>query len=154
MIRPWHKSPLFYLGLAPLLFILWAWLDSNHRSTNLIKIGGTTSLIQLQVIRHSCGSILISDQKVELLHATFSSGTEFGRTSVTREERAWFPAARIEIARQTTSETADYQREITTESRLILPHWTILTIYLALWALAFLWRSRRRKRLSRLKISA
>lgn len=35
-----------------------------------------------------------------------------------------------------------------------IPHWLILLAYLTLWSLLLLWRSRRRKRLSCLKISA
>ena len=29
MIRPWHRSRLFWLGIPGLLFLLWAWRSSN-----------------------------------------------------------------------------------------------------------------------------
>ncbi|MCW1917005.1 hypothetical protein OJ996_25675 [Luteolibacter sp. GHJ8] len=154
MPRPWHRSPLFYLGLFPLLFLLWAWWDSNHHSTTFMKVRGSTSLVHLQVITHSRGALRITDQKVEVIHASISTGTDFGRSSVASEERLWCPAPHLEIARQTTSETADYQPEIITESHLTLPHWLLILAYLALWSLLLFWRSRRIKRLSRLKISA
>jgi hypothetical protein len=146
MPRPWHKSLLFHLGLPAFLFLLWAWADSNFRGTTFLKISGTPHLVHIQVIDHSRGALRLAYQRLELLHAIFTARSDFGRTAVSKEAREWFPAPAIQISRQTTSETADYQREIKTESLLILPHWLLVLLYLTLWSLAFLYRHRRLKR--------
>jgi hypothetical protein len=148
MLRPWHKSLLFRLGLPALLFLLWAWADSNSHGTTFLRVWGAPGLVRIQVIDHSRGALRLADQRIEIHRAVLSSRSEFGRTSLARRAREWFPAPLIKIARQAPSDIPGHLREPNTQSLLILPHWLLILLYLALWSLALSWRHRRIKRSS------
>lgn len=137
MPRPWHRSLTLYLGLLPLLFLLWAWHDSmTHQSLMVTRVNVDTPLVS-------------SISRLHLIHADSGISKEWIRSAdpphtvvrkvrwFTREEAKgsrWFPAPR---------HLASPISDDLTQHYLFIPHWLITLLYLAFWSLAFIWRHRR-----------
>jgi hypothetical protein len=151
VIHPWHKSPLFYLGLAPLLFLLWAWWDSCSRASgfNHWRQGHTNGL-GLTVVSVDSKLTMRCTRTDGVKLVPFGVHGDFLREEVFFEEPSdIFPPAKASHMDQ--SEPGNFEHHI---YHVTLPHWLLILTYLALWSLLLFWRSRRIKRLSRLKISA
>lgn len=132
MPRPWHKSLIFWLGLPGLLFLLWAWVDSQtHRAVVVTGIPGRIALVQT---RNQVSLTLMPDRGGTFFAIGGITHRPYMATDEAPDPR--FPPLRFRWVRHGDS------RE------LLLPHWHLLLLYLSLWAAAFLTRNRMNKRLS------
>lgn len=162
MIRPWHKSPLFYLGLFGLAFIVWAWIDSCYHWTHLYTGSGKPGTAGYH---HTYANHKASRVTIVHTHYPYTAphpseiGIQASRLPET-DSNWWFPLPDYEyqkeglIGDEPTGEEPQPGEHYLEFLTVHLPHWLIVLAYLALWSLLLFWRSRRIKRLSRLKISA
>ena len=134
--RPWHRSPALWFFLPGLLFILWAWVFSMQRETNLdYQIGGYSGRLQNE------GSAV---------SASWHHGRSL-RIGTTRQfhfeviprwkwaKKAWFPLPSYVVDRTHSPPW----------HHLDLSYWLLLLVYTGLWQLPWLVRYHRRRRIDR-----
>jgi hypothetical protein len=130
MIRPWHRSRLFWLGLPGLLFLLWAWRSSNLTCYQLTLGSWELNSTQGKVLAWSMQSD--SEHDFHLDYRTAEVFTEWiapnTRTKVRRivpmaaaypippGEQCWFAAAKWQAA----DLNADTYHRL-----LVLPYWLL-----------------------------
>jgi hypothetical protein len=153
MSRPWHRSPLFYLGLFPLLFLLWAWWDSTRHLSGIhwkITIyaseeGRSLFMSGREHLTQHGGKITLHLTEPRNLESATINRDPVETIFTDNPTAEWLP---LPERRETLlSETV-------AAPSVSLPHWILVLAYLIPWSLLLLWRSRRRRHLSGLKISA
>lgn len=146
MPRPWHRSPLFYLGLFPLLFLLWAWWDSTrhlsgiHRKLTIygMQNGRTMFMIGREHLTQHGGKITLHLTEPRNLESVTINRDPVQTIFTDNPAPIWFP---LPERRETPLGETVALRSV------MLPHWILVLVYLIPWSLLLLWRSRRRKRL-------
>jgi hypothetical protein len=159
MIRPWHRSRLFWLGLPGLVFLLWAWGESNVvRLKTLVEPGwgwvwssqgklcwhdvnGDTSDWEVTVDYRE-GSLSVRPQEEFVIACGFPAPRGYiGRTPVMIAERRWFPPPRWEAV----------QLDASSSCRLVsLPYWLLTGSYAGLWLGGLSGWQRRKARLMKI----
>ena len=136
--RPWYRSPVLWFFLPGLVFILWAWVFSMQRVTNLdFQIGGSS--VRLQNDGSTVGA---SWHETPGPLLSFPSPRQFHFEVIPRPpwaKKAWFPLPSYAVDR-TNSPPWHY---------FDLSYWFLLLIYVALWQLPWLVRYHRRRRIDR-----
>ena len=134
--RPWYRSPALWFFLPGLVFILWAWVFSMQRETNLdFQIGGYSGRLQ------NDGSTV---------GASWHHGPSVGRITTKQfhfeviprwkwAKTAWFPLPSYVVNRM-FSPAWHY---------ISISHWFLLLVYIGLWQLPWLARYHRRRRIDR-----
>jgi hypothetical protein len=140
MIRPWYRSRLFWLGLPGLLFLLWAWVNSNFVRRTLFLPASTLNSTQGKLLWWRSASdgthdVLLDLRTSEVTVATIEPGDLFfGRCvfptlgdvdsePVEPVDRSWFPAPRWQFVDLTAA---------TCYRLAVLPYWLLTAGYAAL----------------------
>ena len=148
MTRPFYRSLLFYLGLPGLLFLLWAWVDSNfHRTahTSSVVASSTTAFRSSTIMNHR-GAIRIEHRVIR--GGGFSSTlsrSHFDRVPF-QQHHAWFPWPQRRQSKGLLDHTPGVITAGITITEFTIPHWLLILPYLLLWSLAFYCRHRRIQR--------
>jgi hypothetical protein len=141
MTHFWHRSPAFWLGLAPLLFLFWAWFDSMHHHSGIQReMTMTSDLFGAEpndsIEHHDARISLILAEPVSPENYTIAHGPlESFRAPLRGHE--WFPAP---------SHRSETVQDMVIFHERSIPHWLIILAYLLLWSLAFYCRHRRIQR--------
>jgi hypothetical protein len=141
--------PLFYLGLFPVVCVLWAWADSTNNYTSWIRYHTW----------EQSHSIAASDSALELHYTTRAELTPGAAAAIMRGSRItgpfgritrnhgragmdapWFPASET-ITYSGSESGIGYQQE-----RWRLPFWQILLYYVPPWLALAWWQARRKQR--------
>ena len=136
-VRPWYRSRLFWLGLFPLIFMLWAWRDSEEYVTFLsiesklmvVGLGTIQSNVCLEFfsIDHGGGKIFANRYPV-----TDDSGDPY------KVLLGWgFPKA------MEADLIGDDSYDVTYRW-INIAWWFIASIYLTLWLTSLCWWQRRK----------
>jgi hypothetical protein len=156
--RRWWRSPSFWLAGFGLGFLIWAWVDSNHRTSTLehspsrVTISSTHGhllTVQLSDAATSAGLKVDSWLAVVFLSASHSPPSaiqcyfgparplpvwDFYQAEIHPVQRTWFPPLRSQSSEDSATPFA----------LLAIPYWLLVTAYLGVWWGAFLWSRRRR----------
>jgi hypothetical protein len=134
--RPWYRSPVLWFGLPGLVFLLWAWVHSMHRVTNLdLALPGYSVRVQ------NDGSTLGASWRE--IPSGMPAGREFHFEVLPRPRWAtkyWFPLPSYVVNHVDPARPWHY---------LDFPHWFLLLAGLGLWQLPWLARHFRQKRIAR-----
>jgi hypothetical protein len=137
----------FWLPTFGLLFLLWAWVDSCRYHTffsqgEVSTHGGYRDI----TVHHSYGALTVFYQRVSgTTLTTFPSGHVFTRTRLDHFARI-APAPSFKSKTEESTYYQDDRPHQRLDINLLLPHWLLILLYLALWSLAFYCRHRRTKR--------
>jgi hypothetical protein len=140
MIRPFYRSRLFWLGIPGLLFLLWAWRNSNVVRIEALVQPGWVWSSQGKLCWHEVdaatgawevtvdyreGTLSVRPKEEFVIVCGFAAPRGFiSRTPVMIAERRWFPPPRWEAV----------QLDASSSYRLIsLPYWLLTGSYLGLW---------------------
>ena len=154
MIRPWYRSRLFWLGIPGLLFLLWAWVESNVVRLKALVQPGFVWSSQGKLCWHEVdaatggwevtvdyreGTLSVSRQEEFVTACCFGTSRGFiSRTPVMIAERRWFPPPRWEAV----------QLDASSSYRLIsLPYWLLTGGYAGVWLGGLAGWQRRKARL-------
>ncbi|BCX49012.1 hypothetical protein HAHE_29200 [Haloferula helveola] len=124
--RPWWKSIVFWSGVPGLVFLAWAWCDSNRHFRSVIYY--RKPLIHLL---HGEGAVSLS--VVEDGPAAVSSikppvvGIYPDGNSPYRPSPTWFPSPSFESV-------GDEGRGIGTDTHVVIPYWMLTMGHLLFWA--------------------
>ena len=150
------RSPLVWLGLFGLLFILWSWQDSMHR------MAGFGRLVEIREVHplkdphppwkpkymafygHSGGCLKANvaiPNSTPPLHIETLKYEAWNSPYVPPDAR-WFPMP--EIQREEPWPFPSGASYVGTT--FLLPHWISIIVYLAIWAGMIAWRWRRVRR--------
>jgi hypothetical protein len=152
MIHPWYRSRLFWLGLPGLVFLLWAWVNSNFvRHTVFLRDSALNStqgkLLWWGSDSDGTHDVLLDYRTGEVTVATigpgelYMAGCVFLTTGdvdsepVEPGEQSWFPVPRWQFV---DLNAATWYRLI------VLPYWLLTAGYAAILAFG-LHRWQRRK---------
>lgn len=143
MIRPWHRSLLFHLGLPGLAFLVWAWIDSMAVTSMQGYHHGLHGKDLETFTYQNRGGALRLGRTIATTHYLAKRGqaglTGFSRNPATRSSPA-FPLPTIKKGVEARGSMNHSWTSLT------IPHWLLILLYLAIWSLAFAWRSRRIQR--------
>lgn len=131
--RPWYRSTALWFFLPGLVFILWAWVFSMQRETNLDFRAGAYS-VRLQNDGSTVGASWTQMRGVpsKQFHFEVIPRPPWAKT-------AWFPLPYYLVDRM-FSPSWHY---------LDVSYWLLLLIYIGLWQLPWLARYHRRRRIDR-----
>ncbi|RYD68613.1 MAG: hypothetical protein EOP83_00545 [Verrucomicrobiaceae bacterium] len=125
----------FWFGVPGLVFLLWAWADSMKVSTRAVIV--RKSILLSDSVYHHAGSL-------DFVHWPNSWGGSLWprQCRVTRQRsdaHGWFPLPGIR-GHSVWIGTAFHT------SRLVIPHWCLVSLYLIAWAglIGWRWRTVRR----------
>jgi hypothetical protein len=142
-IRPWYRSRLFWLGLPGLLFLLWAWVNSNFIRHILFLPDSTLDSTQGKLLWWASDSdgthtVALDYRTSEVTVATLDPGERFhsigcsffttgdvASQPVEPGEECWFPAPRWQSA---DLNAATYYR------LAVVPYWLLAGGYAAMLA--------------------
>jgi hypothetical protein len=161
MIRHWYRSLLFWLGIPGLLFLVWAWWQSNHLWVDTFLgpgwiWSGQGELLWQDSTLLSSWVVNVPESGFTVLASSEGSSEKFGTlkvdmTAPTRfeiftgpvdpAERRWFPPP------QWQADKAHYDQHFRLFS---VPYWLITGAYAAVWlGMVAVWQ-RRKSRLLKL----
>jgi hypothetical protein len=140
--RPWYRSPAFWFLLPGVVFLVWAWVFSMQRRTNLdIEIGGYSVRGQ-----NDGSAVGMSWHK---LHARSALAIPAAKTfhfevepRPPRASAEWFPLPSYAVNRISPPPW----------HYLKFPHWFLLMIYAGLWQLPWLVRYHWRRRIDHAQV--
>ncbi|MEK7950741.1 hypothetical protein [Luteolibacter soli] len=150
MLRAFFRSRICWLGIPGFLFFLWAWQESGHYDTGA------------EIRIENRGRVYVRQRGGEVMWYWFWNSPEMDRGS-TRHH----PLFKV-VRRETPEDTLPalgwfgfwfpkpfhhtHQVYVDLPGRgcsvFIVSHWLLLIAYSASWGAFFLWRQRRKKRLS------
>jgi len=166
-VPSFSRSLLFWLGWPVLLFLLWAWVDSNRQHRWIILAESpppsaaqgrlsAVSSIQGKIFWYSLRMDREHEVKADLRDGTITvislpPGERFffpvlrkwKRSSWPLEEnqRCWFPRPRWERRSLDPDNAYTY---------LSIPYWLLTFLYLLLWSVTLCWWQRRKRRLAKI----
>lgn len=162
MIRPWYRSPLFWLGFPGLLFLIWMWTDSNRkfvlisfsqdsRMTALYHWRGGVSISRGDLPDKSLEGFFLFSDRCFHIHVP---GGSFVRPSVPRWSfrRDDLPVEPYPI---TSLRPAYWHRSFPKGSSAwtaFCPDWVLIGCYLVAWTAALIVWQLRKARLFRASI--
>lgn len=127
--RPFHRWKSLWFGVLVLAFLGWAWIRSmGHRDE-----------ISWAFPPARVAGALQSNGRVMLLRFSEVPGVPLGirhETAVIQRGADWFPPARV---------ANEFGGRVT---RIEIPHWLLILLFLIPWTAFLLWRGRRLKRLA------
>ena len=152
MIRPWYRSRLFWLGLPGLVFLLWAWVNSNFVRHTVFLRDSALNSTQGKLLWWGSDSdgtriVELDSRTGEVTIGTLGAGEMFfgscvfpvpgdvDSEPVEPGEQSWFPAPRWQFV---DLNAATWYRLI------VLPYWLLTAGYAAILAFG-LHRWQRRK---------
>lgn len=154
-LRRW--PPLFFIGLLPVVCVLWLWADSMHYTLSW-RHGLRGDEIRTVLSR---GSHLHFEQVVKMertperqkARMPFTLGTTGPAGQLSRYPppkgtswNDWFPVPKSGVTYNThMGISGDPEFTIRTRFRIV-PYWLILAVYAPPWLLLSWWRARRRRR--------
>lgn len=153
MIRPWHRSRLFWLGIPGLVFLLWAWGKSNVvRVETSLRPGRACSsqgklfwyrveadTDRLVTVDYAEGNLLVLPNEYIVTACCFPVPRGFTTTEpVLPDHRRWFPPPRW---RAEQLDALSYYRFVS------LPYWLLTGGYAGVWLGGMGWWQRRKARL-------
>ena len=146
VVSPWHRSRLFWIGLLPLVFLIWAWWDSGRRMTEYQSIGRGGHW----AFTNGYGGVL-------LLHYGQGGGEHIHRVIQRpisdRHGGPFVFRAAIEIDKRDTIAARDKPLQIP-EGTLVVAHWFALISYLFFWLAGLsCWHRWKQKRVKRSQAS-
>jgi len=134
MRSSWYRSLVFWFGLPVIVFLVWAWIDSMHRTTTFdMSIAGKP--VQAS---HWGGHVSVSWDNP---YYRSSGPWELAMKILPpRPTAQWFPLPSHISPHNLTNA---YGHDVA------IPHWLILLAYIGLWQLPWLVRYFRRKAITR-----
>jgi hypothetical protein len=136
--RPWYRSPALWFFLPGLVFLVWGWVFSMQRQTNLdFEIWGHSG--RLQNDGSTIGANWMERPAPGLAP---TPPKEFHFEVIPRPYWAstdWFPLPSYLV-------TSGYPKPW---HYIDIPHWFLLLVYVGLWQLPWLARYHRRRRIER-----
>ncbi len=161
MIRPFHRSLLFWLGLPGLLFLIWAWHDSQSHLTDFARgrrtdadgwfhwQGGLT-VAHANVEKGDFSTFLLNDSSFavqELSSSQFpivDQPWRFNRGEKW-DDYDWEGTLRPSIRTGSTPRGSDWWS-------VFIPHWLMILGYLVAWGgIAVWWRLRVKRAVRRIQ---
>jgi hypothetical protein len=138
MLRPWHKSLLFHLGLPGFALIVWLWawsMSSEERIDSWANAKGPPfEQWTKEFVVHGNSRLLFSWADFDEMPGRYIE-RHFTRTR-TRSKivgTAWFPALAHKSGRPDPGQV---------RHTISLPHWFFVLLYLGLWLFAYRLRTR------------
>ena len=138
MIRPWHKSLVFWLGIPGLAFILWLWtwsMSTEVRIDNWANAKGPPfEQWTKEFVVHGNSRLLFSWADFDEMPGRYVE-RHYPRTRSRSKivGTTWFPPLGHFTGRPDPGQV---------RHTISLPHWFFVLLYLALWLLVYRWRTR------------
>lgn len=145
-MKPWYRSRLFWLGLLPLVFLLWAWWQSWVVSSELMYWGNNVFITNSN---HRGQLILVFTKTTD--NPPYPAGWRVDRSLLEVEDRPRVYIGPIGFAEAVSIRTSPVQ--MGTRTDFGVAHWLLASAYGGALIAAVLWRQRRkRKRATRTEL--